>query len=232
MRSNGMRRVVLGACVVAMAATLPANASAEVAVDGPYVWGAYFTNCQTGTQQRHATSNSGYYRPDTRHVEVGDVFYMAVWVQATSNVCPAQYTTFDVAPPTGTRLAISSQYPVRCWGKRPWQTTYQREWGSCPQGAAGSWFDHRIGRTWYAFKPTTQAAFPLPLDGAWQIDVPLEAVSESTSTRAWGNARTNYGPLVSYVDVRIDPVPVQGPSRYEGEPMHCDTGSGGWEPGC
>lgn len=202
------RRALLGVGAAAVLAALPASASAQVAVNGPYVTGASYPNCQTGTWAPHAQSNTGYYRPDTRHVHVGDVFYMAVWVIGSNNLCPSQYTNFEVAPPAGTKLAISSQHPVRCWGKLPRATTYQREWGSCPQAAYGSWFDQRIGLTWYAFKPTTQSAFPLPLNGAWQIDIPLQAVSASTSTRAWGSARTNYGALNGYVDVRIDPEPV------------------------
>ncbi len=201
------RRVLLGVGAAAVLAALPASASADVLVQGPVVTGADYSNCQTGTWAPHAQSNTGYYRPDTRHVQVGDVFYMAVWVIGSNNLCPSQYTNFEVAPPAGTKLAISSQHPVRCWGKLARQTNYQREWGSCPQSATGSWFDQRIGLTWYAFKPTTQSAFPLPLDGAWQIDIPLQAVSASTSTRAWGSARTNYGALNGYVDVRIDPAP-------------------------
>lgn len=196
-----------------------------MAVSGPSVTGVSYPNCQTGTWAPHATSNSGYYRPDPRHVQVGDIIYLAVWVIGNNDLCPSQYRKFESAPPAGTKLAISSQDPVRCWGKLPRTTTYQRGWGSCPQSATGSWYDQRIGLTWYAFRPTTQAAFPLPLDEARQIDVPLQAVSASTSTRAWGNARTNYGPLVGYVDVRIDRNRFQR-SDPDSNPDECPH----WEP--
>jgi len=204
------RRGVLGVCAAAIFAALPANASADAVVEGPYVTGAYFQNCQTNIWAPHATSNSRYYRHATRHPQVGEVFYMAVWVIGNNTLCPAQTTKFEFAPPAGTRLAISSQHPMRCSAKPPNQSQYG-DTRNCPQSAYGSWFDRRIGLTWYAFKPTTQSAFALPRDGALYIEVPLEAVSASTSTRAWVSARTNYGPLTSYVDVRIDPAPAPSP---------------------
>lgn len=157
-----------------LAAPLPAAATASGAESSPaWIMGAWARtqtrNCFTGFIEDLTWARTGFVADPGIGPRAGAVFYAAVEVATLGNPCTGgAQVHIEVFPPAGTRVALTTTTPVRCFFGTIDSATYSELTdGSCPQAP------RQALRGGLAFDPVGKGAWPLAFGRQFWISIPL-----------------------------------------------------------
>lgn len=152
---------------------------------------------------------------DAAPPRVGEVFYVGVQVAAVGNPYPCldQSMRPDLTLPTGVRLAISPDTPIRCvrWNYQVSPATETPETDLCPSAASAPQSGGSVG-----FDSAAGGVFTIPTGVGYEVQVPVVASTAGISTFTFP---------VRVVDGNSNPIlkPVSGPVQVAAAPVSPPT---------